>query len=104
MGAFATEQVLLTRRRSFFLCEHSPFLRLNDCGAPITSASQTFWMVQDDCLKMGCPCISLPVHFLGYPTDCARMIFWSGRSFITLAKAGLSMFARTTVASPSEAQ
>ena len=48
---------------------------------------------------------NLPLlHFFGYPTDCARMIFWSDRSFSALARAGLSMPARTPVARPSEAQ
>ncbi|MBA7708611.1 hypothetical protein ES703_117513 [subsurface metagenome] len=42
--------------------------------------------------------------FFGYPTVCARITFWSGRSFITFARAGLSTYPRTTVANPSEAQ
>ena len=45
-----------------------------------------------------------PPYFFGYPTDCAKMIFWFGCKFKVLASEGLSMLPRTTVASPSEAQ
>jgi hypothetical protein len=44
------------------------------------------------------------VYFLGYPTDCAKMIFCCGCKFKVLASAGLSILPRTTVTSPSEAQ
>ena len=54
---------------------------------------------------LGCwtPCCG-PHYFFGYPTDCAKMIFCCGCNFRVLARAGLSMLARTTVASPSDAQ
>ena len=39
----------------------------------------------------------------GYPTHCASVIFWSGRSFIASLSFVLSIFARTTVARPSDA-
>ena len=48
---------------------------------------------------MGSPC-----YFFGYATDCAKMILCCGCNFRVLARAGLSTLARTTVASPSEAQ
>jgi hypothetical protein len=43
-------------------------------------------------------------YFFGYPTDCAKMIFWLACKFRVFASAGLSTLPRTTVASPSEAQ
>lgn len=43
-------------------------------------------------------------YFFGYPTDWERVIFCSGLSFISFASASRSMFARMTVASPSDAQ
>ncbi len=45
-----------------------------------------------------------PVYFFGYPTDWARIIFCPGLSFSSFASASRSIPARTTVASPSEAQ
>jgi hypothetical protein len=44
------------------------------------------------------------VAFFGYPIAWARVIFWSGRSPIVLAREGLSIFARTQVARPTAAQ
>lgn len=43
-------------------------------------------------------------HFFGYPTDCASTMTCVSLSFSALESAGLSTDARTTVASPSDAQ
>jgi hypothetical protein len=42
--------------------------------------------------------------YFGYPTDCAKMIDWPGRSFNFGPSAARSTEALAPVASPSEAQ
>lgn len=46
----------------------------------------------------------LSVYFFGYPTDWENMILCCGFNCISFASGSLSIFARTTVASPSDAQ